>query len=630
MEGGRTVGLHRADPGVSARPPALHRTAILLLALPLTFLAVLFVYPLADLLRQSLWSKTFTLEHYRLLFGTSVYLQVLGRTFQLAFFTSVLCLLVGYPVAYYMLTAKPRIQAIIIAAIILPFWTSALVRSLSWIALLGRGGVVNAWLQQWGLVDRPLQLVFNTTGVYIGTVHFMLPYMIFCLYSAMRMIDRNLIRAAHTLGGSPVRVFLRVFLPLSWPGVSAGFLLVFILSLGFFITPAVLGGLGDITFVMLIEKLMNELLNWPMASAAAVLLLVVTFVLYSVLGRFFGFAGMGISSDRSTDSPGVAALLDRAINAVDQGAVRAKEAFARVRQTFAARFARNQVGNDSAKRVMPAHRSVAKRRAPSTGSGRTVATFAWMVVAYMVVPILLIVILSFGDSYNLEFPPKALSLRWFEKYFSRTDWTSATVTSFHVAIIATGIATALGMAAALGLSKVSSRLRSAIIATMLAPMIVPAAVFAVGIYLLFAKIGLTGTKIGIGLAHAVLVFPLAVVVIFGALQALDPLLARAAGSLGAGPWRTFRYVTFPLIRPAVVTAALLAFLTSFDEVVVALFLSGALATTLPRKLYESIRMDTDPTMVAASVVLIGLTVVIFAISTLIGRQQGGGGPESKT
>jgi ABC-type spermidine/putrescine transport system permease subunit II len=151
-------------------------------------------------------------------------------------------------------------------------------------------------------------------------------------------------------------------------------------------------------------------------------------------------------------------------------------------------------------------------------------------------------------------------------------------------------------------------------------------VYAVGIYMLFAKVGLTGSKTGIALAHAVLVFPLAVVVIFGAVQGLDPSLARAAGSLGATPWQAFRRVTFPLIRPSVVTAAMLAFLTSFDEVVVALFLSGAQASTLPRKLYESIKSDTDPTMVAASVVLIGITVVVFAMSTHLSRPRAGLGP----
>src|SRR5262249_15029328 len=255
---------------------------------PLTFLAVLFVVPLTNLLRLSVWENGFTLRFFAEAVTSPAYGRILVWTLELALVTSLICVVLGYCVAYTMVTGTPRAQLMIIGLVVLPFWTSGLVRAYAWIALLGRGGIVNTSLLSAGVIDTPLALVFNKIGLYIGTVHIMLPYMILCLFSALRGLDRNLVRAAHTLGAGPSRAFLRVFLPLSMRGITAGLLLVFILSLGFFITPAILGGLKDETFVMVIERQMNELLNWHLAAALATVLLAVTLLIYGSLGRFLG------------------------------------------------------------------------------------------------------------------------------------------------------------------------------------------------------------------------------------------------------------------------------------------------------------------------------------------------------
>src|SRR5262249_3260934 len=216
----------------------------------------------------------------------------------------------------------------------------------------------------------------------------------------------------------------------------------------------------------------------------------------------------------------------------------------------------------------------------------------WLIVAVMVLPIGVIVIVAFSASHNLEFPPRALSLIWFGKYFGRPEWVSATVTSFQVALVAALLATTLGMLAALALLRLGSRARTAMIALLLSPMIVPAIVYGVSIYLAFARVNLVATRPGMAIAHAVIIIPATVMVIYATLQGLDESFERAAASLGADAWSGFARVTLPLIAPGVVAAVLLAFLTSFDEVVVALFLTGAQTMTLPRKMYESIRFDT--------------------------------------
>ncbi len=581
-----------------------------LLVVPLGFITALYLYPLSQLLAQGVWENgAVTLTYVRQVVGAPAYLRILARTLQMAFVTSLLCLALGYPLAYLMASVRPRTRNVVVALVILPFWTSSLVRAYAWIALLGRGGMVNTTLMAAGVVAAPVPLVFNSFGLYVGTVHIMLPYMVLSLYSGMQGIDRDLVRAAQTLGASPARAFVRVFLPLSLPGVAAGLLLVFVLTLGFFITPAILGGLRDETVVMLIEKLMNELMNWRRAAALATLLLLVTLCLYYLFARFFGFAALGSAGADATGSA-VARGVGRLLDLVD-------DALGPLRRTVA--LAASVWWPAAA----PARRARASRLLAGFSRG-AVRAGAWAILVAMIVPIAVIVLLAFNASYNLEFPPRAFSLQWFQKYFSRPEWVTATLTSFSVAAVVSIAATGLAILVALALVRMRFQAQTALFGLVLSPMIVPTMVYAVAVYFLFARVGLVGTRTGLALAHTVLALSPAVVVIFAALQNFDRALERAGAALGAGPWRRFRHITFPLIRPGILAAALLAFLTSFDEVVVAIFLSGAGAVTLPKKMYESVRFDTDPTITAASAVLVGLTVVVLALCEAVRRHSGAG------
>lgn len=251
--------------------------------LPVAFLALLFLLPVLRLFLLSVEGGT--LAHFDKAVTSGLYLAVFIETFRIAAIVTCCSLLMAYPVAYVLSTASPRWVLIGLVFLMLPFWTSILVRTYAWMILLGRNGVLNQMLLGLGMIDKPVALIFNTTGVVIGMVHVLLPYMVLPIYSAMLRVNRDLLLAAEGLGASGWSVFRRVFLPLTMPGVIAGTALVFILSLGFYITPALLGGGKVIMIAVLIEQQVRQFLEWGFAAALSCLLLMVAVLFYVLLNR---------------------------------------------------------------------------------------------------------------------------------------------------------------------------------------------------------------------------------------------------------------------------------------------------------------------------------------------------------
>ena len=265
----------------SLAPERRDAVRYLLILLPATVLLLaLFVYPLLGLVDRSVYKRGtgYTLEFYGQIWLVPVYLQVIGRTFRISALVTLMCLALGYPVAYLLAMLRPRLARLLMIVVVLPFFTSIIVRTYAWMVLLGRNGVVNQSLTGLGLTDMPLPLLYNQGGVLVGMTYVLLPYMILTIYSVMHGIEPGLVRAAHSLGASRWQAFRRVFLPLSLPGIAGGTLLVFILGLGFFITPALMGGPSDVMIAMLIEREVEFTLNWSFASALAVILLILTLV----------------------------------------------------------------------------------------------------------------------------------------------------------------------------------------------------------------------------------------------------------------------------------------------------------------------------------------------------------------
>jgi putative spermidine/putrescine transport system permease protein len=246
--------------------------------------------------------------------------------------------------------------------------------------------------------------------------------------------------------------------------------------------------------------------------------------------------------------------------------------------------------------------------------------YCTLVGLFMLVPTLVVVPLSFSSIRSLRFPPPGWSTKWYAEFFTNPEWLDAALTSLRVAGVVTVLATALGTMAALALLDSKRRWTSATRVFLIAPMIVPGVVIAVGIYYVFLRWQLTETFLGFVFAHTVLAIPIVVITVGASLQSFDTQLVRASQSLGAGPVTTFRTVTLPLILPGVLGGALFAFLTSFDESIVALFLSGPEIRTLPIVIFLSVTSSLDPTIAAASTILLGLTtllMVVFAILTYL-------------
>lgn len=257
--------------------------AIAMGAVPLLFLLLLFVYPVARLLSFSVEGGNFA--HFEKALTDGLYVQVFLETLRIALIVAAICLVLGYPLAYGLAIASPLWATIGFAFLLLPFWTSVLVRTYAWMILLGRNGLLNRTLLDLGIIDQPLALLHNRTGVIIGMVHVLLPYMVFPIYSVMRRVDRQLLSAAEGLGASPTQAFRRVFVPLTLPGVFAGATLVFVISLGFFITPALLGGGRVMMIGVQIERLVRQFLDWGLAAAVAIILLAAALGIAALLRR---------------------------------------------------------------------------------------------------------------------------------------------------------------------------------------------------------------------------------------------------------------------------------------------------------------------------------------------------------
>ena len=246
-------------------------------------LLALFAVPLLRLLALSFAGGS--LAAYERALTNELYLRVIFETFKIAAIVTLLTLALGYPVAYIMATSGRVWQLVGIAFVLLPFWTSILVRTYAWMVILGRNGVVNRALIGWGVIDSPLPLLNNLAGVLIGMVHVLLPYMILPVFNAVKKVDPNLVLAAVGLGAPRWRAFLRITLPLTMNGVAAGVTLVFTLSLGFFITPALLGGGRVVMVANLIEEQVRELLNWAFAGALSAILLALTLAAFWGISR---------------------------------------------------------------------------------------------------------------------------------------------------------------------------------------------------------------------------------------------------------------------------------------------------------------------------------------------------------
>ncbi len=272
------------------RRPVLSRDFVSILP-ALLLVLVFFVAPVLALLSRSVTEPVFGLQNYIALLGSSTYLKIFFNTFFVSVLVTVISLVIGFPVAWTLAIMPQRWAMVVFAIVLLSMWTNLLARTYAWMVLLQRTGVINKTLMGMGVIDQPLTMVNNLIGVTIGMTYIMLPFIVIPLYGVIRKIDPAILQAAALCGATRFQSLRLVLLPLAAPGMIAGALMVFVMSLGYFVTPSLLGGTANMMLAELIAQFVQSLVNWGMGGAAALVLLVVTLSLYALQLRLFGLAG---------------------------------------------------------------------------------------------------------------------------------------------------------------------------------------------------------------------------------------------------------------------------------------------------------------------------------------------------
>ncbi|CAM5761874.1 hypothetical protein LMIY3S_00284 [Labrys miyagiensis] len=567
--------------------PKMHRIAMrrfnrLWLAIPgLGFLLAFFLLPTLQVLSISLYEKSGALDAsaFIKLFTSPVYSRVLLTTFGIALQVTVLCLLVGYPLSYWLARQTARRQRIALMFILIPFWTSPLVLNFSWLVLLGRNGIVALVISKLGMTDG--DFLFNRLTVIFAMVHTMVPLTVVTILPTMNMIDKRLSMAAMTLGASAQQAFWQVYFPLSMRGVATAGLLVFISALGFFITPALVGGRQDTMIGQLIIQLINRLQNWQLGSALAVVLVVGALLAILLYDRIFGLSAMsGETAAGSADSR--LRLAGIAINRI----------LARFFTGIATFY------NRAFKGLTGAH---------------LLSLYCWAVIAVLLFPIVAFIPMAFTEGSFLSFPPQGWSTRWFADYAASDLWVSATLRSFAIGLVTAGLTLVVAGLAAFAIARSKSRFAGLVFLLFMAPMVVPPIVVAIALFYLCAQLHLVATDMSIVIGHTVIAMPMVFVILLATFKGHDWRLDQVASTLGATHLQTLRRVTIPLVRSGLVVGMVTGFLQSFQELTVAMFLGGGLKTTLPLQMWNNILLQVTPTLAAASVVVLAIVAVLFFI-----------------
>ncbi len=450
-----------------------------------------------------------------------------------------------------------RRRNLLLFLVTVPFWTNLLVRVYAWILLLRNGGLVDAGLQGIGLTDTGLGLLYTDNAVIIGLLYTYLPFMVLPIYSSLEKMDWRLVEAAFDLGANRWKALRRVIVPLAMPGIVAGCILVFIPALGSYIIPELLGGGKALMIGNLIQLQFGTAHNWPFGAALSFALL--AFVLLAMLIYNLRFRAQ-------------------------------------------------------------------RRRRPAMNGRNPLWTFsgvrqaAWLFFAFLYIPILVLVVLSFnsGQSATLW---ESFSLKWYAVVANDPEILRAAKNSLLVATLATLASTVLATLAALGMRGRAFRGQTLMNGVLGLPLLVPEIVTAVATLMFFSFIGLKLSLFTILIAHVVFCIPFAYLPIRARLEGLDPRLAEAAADLYASPWKAFWKITLPLLMPGVLSGAMLAFIISMDDFVITYFVAGAGATTLPVYIFSSIRMGISPKINAISSIILMISIAFVALSYYLGQRR---------
>ncbi|RVM02715.1 ABC transporter permease subunit [Sinorhizobium meliloti] len=540
---------------------ALLLPAFLILALSL-------IWPLITIVLRSLHEKgranlsdSLYFGHYTAIVHDDLLRQVALHSVMLAFVSTIVTVALAFPAAYVISRFSRRLSSLMMVLILMPFWVSIIVRLFAFTTLLGQQGIINSAAGYLGV--GPFPLLYNTFATIVGMVAYLLPYLILILVSAMMSIDTSLLTAARTMGATERRVFTDIYFPQVRPALLGGSVLVFVLGLGFFLTPAILGGPHNLTIPIFIQQQVQNY-QWGKAAAMGIALLGVSVIGYMVALKIGG---------RSMLSP------------VQQGS-------------------RGAAAGDPL------------RPTPVTALCVAILLFD---LALLILPLLVVIPTSVTETTQIRFPPVGFSTKWFVEAFTSSTWTDAFLKSVRVGILTAAVATFCGLA----LARVGTRSRSMLLKSMIQtvaiiPLIVPVILLGIGIYDVQGKLRLLGTDVGLVIAHSVLCLPLAFLILANALSAVDISIEQAAWTMGASNIRAFLGIVVPIAMPSLVGALVISFVTSWDEAVLAMF-QTELDKTLPVTIYSFLRSGITPVVSAVATIVIApalIASIVIAVRSL--------------
>lgn len=568
-----------------------------LAAVPLFALLIVFFFvPLLSIFWDSFFGWSFDFGRYTAVISDPVNFRILAGTLKVGLFVTIASLVIAYPLAYQMTRVGPRMFSLISALTLIPLFTAFLIRTYAWIIILGRQGIVNNALIWLGVIDAPLTILNTPVAVVIGMTHVFVPLAVLTIYSGMVRIDRSMVRAASALGAHPVQAFTRVYFPLTLPSVLSAGVLIFVVAIGFYITPSLLGGPGDTMISQLVVVQMNIMLDFEMGYALAIVLLVITLAIILLAGLVIPLetiwsAGLQIGPKAHRERIDLARLrqvllapLSPLLSAIEDGADRLARLFSRMPVPW-------------------------------------LAVYAGLTLFFLMAPLLVIVILSFSASPFVVFPPPGFSLQWWQKLYAAHDWHAAFLASIMLGVASALCATLIGTMGAFWLVRTRLEIKRLLFLVSLGPLIVPVIVVATSLYVFEAKLKLLGTFPGLVIGHTLLASPYVLIVMSSAIRNFDRRLEYAAAIHGATMIQTLRMVTIPLLLPALVTAALMAFLASFDELLVTIFLIGRQTPTLPLKFWGDIKYQLDPMLSTASTLIVIMVVLAIAGGQYLRHRQ---------
>ncbi|WVT77907.1 ABC transporter permease subunit (plasmid) [Sinorhizobium chiapasense] len=537
--------------GTAATKIALLLPAIIVLALSLGWPLLTIIMRSVHEKGRSNFSEPLYFGHYTAIVQDDLLRQVALHSVMLAFVSMVVTVLLAFPAAYVISRLSRRVSSLMMVLVLMPFWVSIIVRLFAFTTILGTQGIINSAAGALGL--GPFPLLYNTFATIVGMVAYLLPYLILILVSAMMSIDTSLLTAARTMGASEGRVFLDIYFPQVRPALLGGSVLVFVLGLGFFLTPAILGGPHNLTIPIFIQQQVQNY-QWGKAAAMGIVLLAVSVVGYA-LALKIGGKGM--------------------LSPVQQGS-------------------RGASARDPLR--------------PTSVTGLCVAVLVFDLVL-LILPLLVVIPTSVTQTTQIQFPPVGFSTKWFIEALTSPIWIDAFLKSIRVGVMTAIFATLCGLALArVGTRSKSPTLKSAIQIAAIIPLIVPVILLGIGIYDVQGRLGLLGTDFGLVVAHAVLCLPLVSLVLANALAAVDISIEQAAWSMGASNTRAFWDIVVPLAMPALVGSFLISFVTSWDEAVLAMF-QTELDKTLPVTIYSFLRSGITPAVSAVATIIIAPVLI---------------------